>query len=105
MPSDRDSLIGMGFEAARVDCKEISSKCHDYLKFRSRLGSAGALKATGNRGLQPAMDHILEHGEQPIPDMGSVSESASSAPMDVDEDDDAEAAANLAGLEAKVCKV
>ncbi|KAK0239326.1 hypothetical protein EDD85DRAFT_829883 [Armillaria nabsnona] len=83
MPSDRDSLIGMGFEAARVDW---------------------ALKATGNRGLQPAMDHILEHGEQPIPDMGSVSESASSSPMDVDEDDDAETAANLAGLEAKSIK-
>ncbi|KAK0214962.1 hypothetical protein IW262DRAFT_1465735 [Armillaria fumosa] len=83
MPNDRDSLIGMGFEAARVDW---------------------ALKATGNRGLQPAMDHILEHGEQPIPDMGSVSESASSAPMDVDEDDDAEAATNLAGLEAKSIK-
>ncbi|KAK0188478.1 hypothetical protein F5146DRAFT_1104069 [Armillaria mellea] len=83
MPSDRDSLIGMGFEAPRVDW---------------------ALKATGNRGLQPAMDYILEHGEQSIPDMGSVSESASSAPMDVDEDDDAEAAANLAGLEAKSIK-
>ncbi|KAG7445167.1 uncharacterized protein BT62DRAFT_933591 [Guyanagaster necrorhizus] len=83
MPSDRDSLIGMGFEAARVEW---------------------ALKATGNRGLQPAIDHILEHGEQPIPDMGSVSESAGSAPMDVDEDDDAEATANLAGLEAKSIK-
>ncbi|KAK0489346.1 hypothetical protein IW261DRAFT_1444463 [Armillaria novae-zelandiae] len=97
MPSDRDSLIGMGFEAARVDCKEISSKCHDYLKFRSRLDSTGALKATGNRGLQPAMDHILEHGEQACTRYGS-------APMDVDEDDDAEAAANLAGLEAKSIK-
>ncbi|KAK0466778.1 uncharacterized protein EV420DRAFT_647981 [Desarmillaria tabescens] len=83
MPSDRESLIGMGFEAARVDW---------------------ALKATGNRGLQPAMDHILENGEKPVPDMGSVSESASSAPMDVDEADDAEAAANLADLEAKSIK-
>ncbi|KAK0202411.1 ubiquitin-related domain-containing protein [Desarmillaria ectypa] len=83
MPSDRESLTGMGFDAARVDW---------------------ALKATGNRGLQPAMDHILEHGEQPVPDMGSVSESASSAPMDVDEIDDAEATANLAGLEAKSIK-
>ena len=67
----------------------------------------GALKATGNRGLQPAMDHILEHEGQPIPD--AVSEQASSSgPMDVDnEDEDAEALKSLgvvAGnvVEAKV---
>lgn len=70
----------------------------------------GALKATGNRGLQPAMDHILEHEGQPAPDLGSVNEQAgsSSAPMDVDEDDeDAEALKSLGVLkgnevEAKV---
>lgn len=49
----------------------------------------GALKATGNRGLQPAMDHILEHEGQPVPDISGVSESkGSSSAMDVDEDDD-----------------
>lgn len=70
----------------------------------------GALKATGNRGLQPAMDHILEHEGQAIPDLGGVSEQArTSAPMDVDEDDeDAEALKSLGVLknnevEAKVC--
>lgn len=54
------------------------------------MGRAGALKATGNRGLQPAMDHILEHEGQPVPDISGVSESkgGSSAAMDVDEDDD-----------------
>ena len=70
---------------------------------------SGALKATGNRGLQPAMDHILEHEGQPIPDIGDISEqSSSSGPMDVDnEDEDAEALKSLgvvAGnvVEAKV---
>ncbi len=49
------------------------------------------------------MDHILEHEGQPVPDMQAVAESAASGPMDVDDDDeDAVAAANLAGLEAKV---
>jgi hypothetical protein len=67
------------------------------------------LKATGNRGLQPAMDHILEHEGQPIPDLGGVSEQASSSgPMDVDnEDEDAEALKSLGvvagnAVEAKV---
>lgn len=56
----------------------------------------GALKATGNRGLQPAMDHILEHEGQPIPDLGGVSEHASSSAMDVDnEDEDTEALRSL----------
>lgn len=67
------------------------------------------MKATGNRGLQPAMDHILEHEGQPVPDLGAVSEKAGrSEPMDVDEDDeDAEALKSLGALkgnavEAKV---
>ena len=67
------------------------------------------MKATGNRGLQPAMDHILEHEGQPIPDLGGVSEQASSSgPMDVDnEDEDAEALKSLGviagnAVEAKV---
>ena len=70
----------------------------------------GALKATGNRGLQPAMDHILEHEGQAVPDLGGVSEQAAAqAPMDVDEDaEDAEALKSLGVLqgnavEAKVC--
>jgi UBX domain-containing protein 1/4 len=67
------------------------------------------LKATGNRGLQPAMDHILEHEGQPIPDLGGVTEKASSSgPMDVDnEDEDAESLKSLGvvagnAVEAKV---
>lgn len=48
------------------------------------------MKATGNRGLQPAMDHIFEHEGQPVPELSGVTESkgGSSAPMDVDADDD-----------------
>ncbi|KAI0074495.1 hypothetical protein K474DRAFT_1665336 [Panus rudis PR-1116 ss-1] len=56
--SDREVLIGMGFDPARVDW---------------------ALKATNNRGLQPAMDHILENESKPVPDLSSVS-SASTQP-------------------------
>lgn len=64
----------------------------------------GALKATGNRGLQPAMDHILEHEGEAVPDLSGVSEQAGSrsAPMDVDEDDeDAEALKSLGALKGE----
>ncbi|KAF9454395.1 hypothetical protein P691DRAFT_656154 [Macrolepiota fuliginosa MF-IS2] len=77
MPSDRDSLLGMGFDPARVEW---------------------ALKATGGRGLQPAMDHIFENEGKPIPDLSAVSDVSSAAPrgepMDED-DDDLEALQNL----------
>ncbi|KAI0714153.1 ubiquitin-related domain-containing protein [Cerioporus squamosus] len=70
--SDKEVLLGMGFDAARVDW---------------------ALKATGNRGLQPAMDHLIENEGKPIPDLSSVSASTAPAPsgggpMDVDEDNE-----------------
>ena len=51
----------------------------------------GAIKATGGRGLQPAMDHILENGEKPVPDLSSVSSStttSSAAPAGQDVDDE-----------------
>ncbi|KDQ26498.1 hypothetical protein PLEOSDRAFT_1077434 [Pleurotus ostreatus PC15] len=91
MPSDKDTLLSMGFDAARVEW---------------------ALKATGNRGLQPAMDHILEHEGQSVPDLSSVSASGSSsaqAHADDDEDDeDAEALKSLGvagnAVEAKSIK-
>ncbi|KAG8221099.1 ubiquitin-related domain-containing protein, partial [Butyriboletus roseoflavus] len=52
MPSDRETLLSMGFDPARVDW---------------------ALRATNRRGLQPAMDHLLEHEGDPVPasDAGS----------------------------------
>ncbi|KAJ7777421.1 ubiquitin-related domain-containing protein [Mycena metata] len=81
MANDKEALMGMGFDAARVEW---------------------ALKATGNRGLQPAMDHLFEHEGQPIPDLSAVSESTSRPArdaMDVDDDEDAEALKSL-GLKA-----
>lgn len=78
MAGDKETLLGMGFDRGRVEW---------------------ALKATGNRGLQPAMDHILEHDGQPIPDLGAVAESASRGArgdaMDIDDDEDADALRSL----------
>ncbi|KAJ6474682.1 ubiquitin-related domain-containing protein [Mycena vitilis] len=81
MANDKDALMGMGFDAARVEW---------------------ALKATGNRGLQPAMDHLFANEGQPIPDLSAVSESTSRSAgdaMDVDDEEDAEALKSL-GLKA-----
>ncbi|KAG5643355.1 hypothetical protein DXG03_001037 [Asterophora parasitica] len=78
MAGDKDTLLGMGFDSARVEW---------------------ALKATGNRGLQPAMDHIFENEGKPVPDLGAVSEVASSGArgdaMDVDDEEDADALRSL----------
>ncbi|GJJ11600.1 hypothetical protein Clacol_005835 [Clathrus columnatus] len=74
MPSDKDTLLSMGFDIARVEW---------------------ALKATSNRGLQPAMDHILENQDKPIPDLTDVSALSSASatnntrgPAAMDEDDE-----------------
>ncbi|KAM6497236.1 Ubiquitin-related domain containing protein [Amanita muscaria] len=69
MPSDRDSLIDMGFEPLRVDW---------------------ALKATNNRGLQPAMDHLFEHQGDPVPDLNAVNQAPSSANKDATNAEDEE---------------
>ncbi|KAJ7105104.1 ubiquitin-related domain-containing protein [Mycena crocata] len=82
MANDKEALMGMGFDAARVEW---------------------ALKATGNRGLQPAMDHLFENEGKPIPDLSAVSESASRPArdaMDVDDDEDAEALKSLGAAKA-----
>ncbi|KAI0317233.1 ubiquitin-related domain-containing protein [Amylostereum chailletii] len=96
--SDKDTLISMGFDLARVEW---------------------ALKATNNRGLQPAMDFILEHNDDPVPEPGSQSSSSGAGlpqgePMDEDEDAEAlraaygKASANVASggadVEAKSIK-
>lgn len=63
----------MGFDPARVDW---------------------ALKATNNRGLQPAMDHLLEHEHDQIPDLNTVTQAPSSSSgvaMDAEEAEDLEA--------------
>ncbi|KAI0290621.1 ubiquitin-related domain-containing protein [Russula brevipes] len=72
--SDKDVLISMGFDPARVEW---------------------ALRATNNKGLQPAMDFILEHNDDPIPDATSGASATSSAqhpsePTGDGDDEDAE---------------
>ncbi|EAU90430.1 DNA-binding protein [Coprinopsis cinerea okayama7 len=91
MAGDKETLLSMGFDPARVEW---------------------ALKATGNRGLQPAMDHILENEGKPVPELGDVKESTggSSNAMDVDEDEEDREAleslgvAKFANVEAKSIK-
>ena len=101
--SDKEVLLGMGFDPARVECmcpRSCQSDRADTQQY------AGALKATGNRGLQPAMDHLVENEGKPIPDLSSVSASSTSAPsgggpMDVDEDyEDLEALKAVYGKKA-----
>ena len=54
------------------------------------ISCVGALKATSNRGLQPAMDHLVENEGKPVPDLSTVSSSTrppgGGDPMDEDED-------------------
>ncbi|CAK9781187.1 hypothetical protein CC85DRAFT_289009 [Cutaneotrichosporon oleaginosum] len=51
--SDKETLISMGFDAERIDW---------------------ALRATKNAGLQPAMDHILAHNDEPVPTAEELAE-------------------------------
>ena len=72
MAGDKDSLVGMGFEPARVDW---------------------ALRETRNAGLQPALDFLFEHTDDPIPDStvssgGSASGSGQSgSAIEIDDED------------------
>ena len=75
MAGDRDLLLGMGFEAARVDW---------------------ALRATKNSGLQPALDFLFAHTDDPIPDSSAQasasgtstsSRNPANAAEDVDDED------------------
>lgn len=68
MAGDKDTLLGMGFEAARVDW---------------------ALRSTGNAGLQPALDFLFAHSDDPIPDptaQASTSTASTTSDTQVDED-------------------
>lgn len=89
MSSDKDVLLSMGFDPARVECMRHT---HISLSPNPTLihHIAGAVKATGGRGLQPAMDFILENEGKPVPDLSSVTAAGGSGggdvPMDVDGD-------------------
>lgn len=98
----------MGFDPARVECTRhtpcVPPPAHLILTHRL----AGAVKATGGRGLQPAMDFILENEGKPVPDLSSVPAASASAsgggdaPMDVDEDQEELAALQAAYGKAQV---
>ena len=51
----------------------------------------GALKATGGRGLQPAMDFLIENEGKPVPDPSTVTSTApvaqASRDMEVDDEE------------------
>lgn len=77
---------------------------------------SGALRATNNSGLQPAMDFILEHNDDPIPDATSGASATSSAqphgePIGEDDEEDATAlglklgAPADADVEARVSRI
>ncbi len=75
----------------------LASTVRIYNHFRSartrdgQLVLAGALRDTKNSGLQSAMDHLLAHGDDPVPDpSGAGATSTTDVPMDED-DEDAEA--------------
>ncbi|KIP03043.1 hypothetical protein PHLGIDRAFT_95250 [Phlebiopsis gigantea 11061_1 CR5-6] len=70
--SDKDVLLSMGFDSARVEW---------------------ALKATNNRGLQPAMDFLIENDGKPVPDLSTVSTAAAAPSRPADDEDDEDAAA------------
>lgn len=101
MAGDKDTLLSMGFDPARVECQHF---CLDHRSHRILFWLPGALKATSNRGLQPAMDHILENESKPVPSIDSVTESSTSGPaIDVD-DEDAEALESLGGIAANAAE-
>lgn len=72
----------MGFAPNRVDCM-----------FGVGELTAGALRATRKAGLQPAMDHLLEHADDPVPEHGADAEA-----------EEEEGEGGDAGLEAKSIK-
>jgi len=82
MPSDKDTLLGMGFDPARVECSLYAPILGDTT---TDLDFSGAIKASGGSGLQPAMDHIFENEGRPVPDLdaaGETSEPSSSQTLD-----------------------
>ncbi|KAL4062529.1 ubiquitin-related domain-containing protein [Scleroderma yunnanense] len=89
MANDRDTLLSMGFDPARIDW---------------------ALRATSHRGLQPAMDHLLEHEGESVPDPSNAAGGALSSgsaiqssvtPNPEDDDEDVEALRHLGSTAAE----
>ncbi|KAG8901458.1 hypothetical protein FRC01_009842 [Tulasnella sp. 417] len=83
--SDRDQLLSFGFPEDRVNW---------------------ALKSTGNRGLQAALDFLVENEDKPVPsDLGAVSEqkppAGAAAGANDEDDDDAAALQEALGMSIK----
>ena len=52
------------------------------------VNRVGALRATNNKGLQPAIDFILEHLDEAVPvDISPLEATSSVEPIDVDDED------------------
>jgi hypothetical protein len=97
MAGDKEQLLSMGFDPARVDCKlagpRLSGKelitrvTQGNAQFRTS-GQLTPVSGMGKADDQAAMDHLLSNSEKPIPEA---------------DDDDEEAVQSLeSGEEAKV---
>lgn len=84
MAGDKDTLLGMGFEVTRVDW---------------------ALRETRNAGLQPALDFLFTHTDDPIPDASTSATGPSGSYIAVDEDNGDEEAIRAAYGKASVGEV
>ena len=86
MSEHRDALLGFGFEPARVDW---------------------ALRETRNAGLEPALDFLVGHSEDPIPDAkaDAVASGPSGSAPAMDEDLEDEEAIRAAYGQANIAPV
>lgn len=66
MSGDKELLLGMGFDSARIDW---------------------AVKETKGAGLQPALDFLVAHADEPIPEPGTTRAGAGTSDA-MDEDDE-----------------
>jgi hypothetical protein len=82
--SDKEQLLAMGFDSARIDC-ECTDSLESHLTRRGAQGdqerrvAGGTVARCQQLTIQPAMDHLINNADNPIP---------SSTAEDVDEDDD-----------------
>lgn len=83
MAGDKELLLGMGFDEARVDW---------------------AIRETKGAGLQPALDFLVAHTDDPVPDPAAPSSTAASGStntggdaMDVEEDEETQALKEMYG--------
>ncbi|KAJ3120249.1 hypothetical protein HK100_012882 [Physocladia obscura] len=82
MATDKEQLLAMGFEAARVEA---------------------ALKATKNSGLQVAMDWLFAHADDPLPEAGESNVTAAAENTGVNDDAITEEEATAQSLKCDDC--